>query len=229
MLVNATVLPVTVPFVPFTVTTAVLLLVHAPPLVVELKLVFDPEQTLKDPVIVAGLAFTVTGVLVRQPVGNTYVIVDVPGLAPVTTPVVPFIVALPLLLLQVPPAGPELNAVVNPTHTLVVPVIVVGLALTVTVIVVKADPHDVLVSVKVIIVVPPLTPYTLPVVLPTVPIVVLLLLHVPVPPAAVTSLKVMVRPTQTLVVPVIVPAAGDTLTTTLAVVVAVPQNKLVTV
>ena len=84
--------------------------------------------------------------------------VDVPGLAPVTTPVVAFIAALPLLLLQVPPAGLEFNAVVSPTHTLVVPVIVVGLALTVTIMVVNADPHDALVSVNVIIVVPPLTP-----------------------------------------------------------------------
>ena len=61
MLVTATLLPVTVPFVPLTVATAVLLLVHAPPPDVELKLVFDPEQTFNDPVIVAGLAFTVTG------------------------------------------------------------------------------------------------------------------------------------------------------------------------
>ena len=158
MLVTATLLPVTVPFVPLTVATAVLLLVHAPPPDVELKLVFDPEQTFNDPVIVAGLAFTVTGVLVRQPVPNTYVIVDMPGLAPVTTPVVPFILALPLLLLHVPPAGPEFNAVVRPTHTFVVPVIVAGLIFTVAIFVVNADPHDALVSVYVIIVVPPLTP-----------------------------------------------------------------------
>jgi hypothetical protein len=39
-----------------------------------------------------------------------------------------------LLLLQVPPPGVEPNAVVSPTHTLSVPVIVDGIALTVTVV-----------------------------------------------------------------------------------------------
>ena len=47
------------------------------------------------------------------------------------------IVALPLLLLQVPPAGVEFSVVVRPTHTFVVPVNVVGFALTVTGVVIK--------------------------------------------------------------------------------------------
>ena len=47
------------------------------------------------------------------------------------------IVALPLLLLQVPPAGVEFSVVVKPTHTFVVPVIVVGFELTVTGVVIK--------------------------------------------------------------------------------------------
>ena len=59
--------------------------------------------------------------------------VDVPATEPVTTPDVDkAIVALPLLLVQVPPAGVEFNVVVKPTHTFVVPVIVVGFELTVT-------------------------------------------------------------------------------------------------
>ena len=58
---------------------------------------------------------------------------DVPAIAPVTTPVAALIVALPLLLVQLPPAGVELSVTVRPTHTLLRPVIVVGLAFTVTV------------------------------------------------------------------------------------------------
>ena len=42
-------------------------------------------------------------------------------------------VALPLLLLHVPPAGVEFNVVVNPTQTFNVPVILVGFELTVTI------------------------------------------------------------------------------------------------
>ena len=53
-------------------------------------------------------------------------------MAPVTTPVPATTVALPLLLVHVPPAGVELSVVVNPIHTLFVPVIAVGLAFTVT-------------------------------------------------------------------------------------------------
>ena len=60
-------------------------------------------------------------------------IFDVPATEPVTTPEVDkAIVALPLLLLHVPPAGVEFNVVVNPTHTFVVPVMVVGFGFTVT-------------------------------------------------------------------------------------------------
>ena len=60
-------------------------------------------------------------------------ITDVPATEPVTTPdVETAMVALPLLLLHVPPAGVEPKVVVSPTHTFVVPVSVVGLELTVT-------------------------------------------------------------------------------------------------
>ena len=44
------------------------------------------------------------------------------------------IVALPLLLVHVPPAGVEFNVVVKPTHTFKLPVIVVGFGLTVTIV-----------------------------------------------------------------------------------------------
>ncbi len=62
---------------------------------------------------VAGKAFTVSVVVMIQPVGKVYVIVDVPGLVPVTTPDVDEAnVAKPLLLLQVPPLVASANVVV---------------------------------------------------------------------------------------------------------------------
>ena len=64
---------------------------------------------------------------------------------------------------------------------------------------------------------PALTPYTTPVVEPTVPIAVLPLLHVPVPPEAVVLPKVVVSPVHTESVPVIVPATGDAFTVTVVV------------
>ena len=59
----------------------------------------------------------------------------VPANIPVTTPDDAPIFALPLLLVHVPPVGVEFNVVVNPAHTVVIPVIVVGLALTLTVVI----------------------------------------------------------------------------------------------
>ena len=116
-----------------------------------------------------------------------------------------------------------------PTHTDVGPVIVpaTGETLTVILVVVVAEPQNVVVSVNVIIVIPGLTPYTTPVAAPMVPTAVLLLLHVPEPPAAVASLNVIVEPAHTEEGPVIVPATGDALTVILVVVVAEPQNALV--
>ena len=146
-------------------------------------------------------------------------------------PTVPKVVLL-LLHVPVPPDAEGLVRLsVNPTHTGPAPIIdpALGDTLTVTIVVVNTDPHDALTSVNVIIVVPPLTPYTIPVVAPTVPTVVLLLVHAPVPPDAVASLKVMVNPVHTVPGPVIVPAIGDTFTNTLAVVVADPQKELVSV
>ena len=56
-----------VPLVPVTVATAVLLLVHVPPGVVEFNVVLNPAHTFIDPVMVAGLAFTVTPSVCLQP------------------------------------------------------------------------------------------------------------------------------------------------------------------
>lgn len=40
---------------------------HVPPVVVLVSVVFDPAHTLSTPVIVAGSAFTVSGIVVIQP------------------------------------------------------------------------------------------------------------------------------------------------------------------
>ena len=57
--------------------------------------------------------------------------IDVPEVTPVTTPVAEPIVALALLIDQLPPVVPSLKVVVEPTQTLVVPVIEDGRALMV--------------------------------------------------------------------------------------------------
>jgi hypothetical protein len=87
----------------------------------------------------------------------------VPTPTPPTTPLVLIVPAAVLLLLQAPvppPADGFVNVNVAPTHTGPAPIIApaFGDTFTVTVAVVNADPHDALVSVYVIIVVPPLTP-----------------------------------------------------------------------
>ena len=130
--------PVTTPDVDNAIVALPLLLVQVPPAGVEFNVVVKPIHTFGVPVIIVGLSFTVTTVVMMQPVPNVYVITDVPATEPVITPEVDkAMVALPLLLLQVPPAGVEFNVVVKPTHTFVVPVIVVGFELTVTGVVIK--------------------------------------------------------------------------------------------
>ena len=114
------------------IAIVVLLLVHVPPAGVEFSVVVNPTQTASVPVIVVGLGFTVTIAVLIHPVLSMYVIIDVPAVTPVTIPVDDPTVALPLLLLHVPPAGVEFNVVVKPTQTLKTPVIAVGFGFTVT-------------------------------------------------------------------------------------------------
>ena len=61
------------------------------------------------------------------------------------------------------------------------------------------------------------------------PTVISLLLNVPAPPDAVTSLKEIVKPTHTADGPFIVPATGATFTVIFVVVITEPQNTLVSV
>ena len=84
-------------------------------------------------------------------------------------------------------------------------------------------------TVYVIVVVPELTPYTMPKTGSIVPIPVLLLLHAPEPPLAVASVKVIVAPVHTKPGPVIEPDAGVALTVTTVVAVTVPHDTVDTV
>ena len=58
-----------------------------------------------------------------------------PVAAPVAIPVDDPMATLPLLLVHVPPKGVEFKVVVKPAQTVLIPVIVVGLAFTVTIVV----------------------------------------------------------------------------------------------
>ena len=130
VLVVATTPPVTTPVVNPTLAIPVALLLHVPP-PASLNVVVKPEHTLSVPNIAVGNGFTVTTVVIIQPVAvNVYVIVPVPTDTPVTIPVA-LTVAVPVLF-QVPPPVASDNDVVSPKHTLVFPSIAVGNGLTVT-------------------------------------------------------------------------------------------------
>jgi hypothetical protein len=89
-------------------------------------------------IVAVGNAFTVTTdvvLFVQPPAVTVYVIVDVPELTPVTTPVDELINATAVLLeVQTPLPVVLDNVVVDPIHTEVVPVIdaTTGNAVTVT-------------------------------------------------------------------------------------------------
>ena len=120
------------------VAIAVLLLLHVPPVVASASDADTPTQIDDGPVMPAGSWFTVAGVVVVQPVPNEYVTVTVPVVTPARKPVAePIVATLMLLLVQVPPVAGSPNAVVLPTHTRVVPVIVPGNVFTVIVATVK--------------------------------------------------------------------------------------------
>ena len=62
--------PLTRPVVETTVATVVVPLVHVPALVASLSVVVKPAQTLVVPVITAGKGFTVTAIVLTQPVAS---------------------------------------------------------------------------------------------------------------------------------------------------------------
>jgi hypothetical protein len=118
------------------VATVVLLLLHVPPAVASLSSVHEPSQTSNVPSI-AVIGFTVTTVVMEQPVGNVYVIVAVPPATPPTTPVTRSTVATEVgVLVHVPPPA-SVNGVVEPWQTVVTPLIAAGNGFTVIMVVAK--------------------------------------------------------------------------------------------
>jgi hypothetical protein len=105
--------PVTIPEVETAVASAVLLLLHRPPGTVLLNVIELPAQTIAGPEIDEGGGTTVTIRVMKDPVGNRYVIRLVPIANPVTMPVLERIAAIAVEPeLQVPPPGLPLNVVV---------------------------------------------------------------------------------------------------------------------
>jgi hypothetical protein len=98
-----------------------------------LKAVVNPTHTFNVPVILATAAFTVTVANTLHPEPTLYVMRVVPAAMPVTSPVVELIVALAgELLAHVPPAVASVSVTVAPAHTVNVPAIAAGAALTLT-------------------------------------------------------------------------------------------------
>jgi hypothetical protein len=130
--------PVTIP-VPNPTLDTVPEVDHKPPAVALTKVVVRPWHITAGPVMGAGAGLRVIGAVLKQPVGNVHVIVQVIAAAglisvpPVTTPENEFIAISELLLLQVPPVGVPAKVVVDPEQTEVVPIMAVGGGLTVTV------------------------------------------------------------------------------------------------
>jgi hypothetical protein len=85
MLTTPPLTPVTTPVAEPTVATAVLALVHEPPVLLLLSVVEVPAHVTAVPVF-ADNALTVTSRVVKQPVLSVYVIVEVPDATPVTVP-----------------------------------------------------------------------------------------------------------------------------------------------
>ena len=112
-------------------------------------------------------------------------------------------------LVHVPPPVASLKVVARPAQTLAVPVIDDGKGFTVT----TFEATQPVARVYVIADVPDATPVITPVEEPMVAIVVTPLVHVP-PPVA--SLRVVVKPAQTVAIPVIDDGNGLTVTITVA-------------
>ena len=118
----------------------VLAVLHMPPVIASLNCDTSPLHNVVVPLIApaVGKGLTVTFVFREQPVGNIYVIVEEPEETPLTTPVPDTTVATELVeLLHVPLPVASLKVVVEPTQTVVLPVILAGKGLTVKDVLVK--------------------------------------------------------------------------------------------
>ena len=142
MIVEPATPAVTKPVVGLILATDKLLEDQVPPDVVLLSVVVEPAQSAFDPPIAesAGKPLTVNEAVVEFvqpfPLVTVYVMVAVPALTPVTTPVEALTVAIAVLdVLHVPPGAEEFNKVeLEPIQAEAVPVIVpaLGSAFSVT-------------------------------------------------------------------------------------------------
>jgi hypothetical protein len=115
--------PVTTPEL-LTVATLGVAVDQLPPPVALLRVVVIAVDRVVLPVIALtiGAAFTVNIAVTVLPL-TVYDIVVVPATKPATIPVLPTVATVMLLLLQLPPDAVLLTVVLEPTHTLSVPVI----------------------------------------------------------------------------------------------------------
>ena len=121
-----------------TVAMVVLPLVHVPPVVPSVNEIVEPTQNGEDAEIADGVVLTVIIVVAVQPVPREYVIIDVPDITPVTTPVPLTTVATVVVPLdQVPPVVPSVNVMVVPEQNGEEPGIADGSTFTVTTVMVK--------------------------------------------------------------------------------------------
>ena len=106
------------------VATAGVLLAQTPPRGRLVRVTTSPTQSLEGPEIFDGSGFTVTFWVTNPREPRLYVIVVTPALTPNTIPEdEPIVPIATLLLLQTPPGAVFESVVVDPTHTVKVPVI----------------------------------------------------------------------------------------------------------
>jgi hypothetical protein len=167
------------------------------------NVVVSPSHRLVTPDMPSGKGFTVIVAVTMQPAADVKLIVAVPALKPVTTPVVLPTLAAPKTALQLPLPLSD-KVVVAPGHTFIGPVIGDGGRFTVTTaLTVQPVPSEYITGA-----VPALSQSTIPLALP---IVMLLLVVVHVPPPAVL-LKFVVLPMHTCSVPPITDGVVFTVT-----------------
>ncbi len=108
-------------------------LLHEPPAVASERAVVRPLQTKLLPAIAAGTLLTVTGrVAIQAPGLRVYVMVALPAATPDTLPPEVTVATAVLLLVHAPPVTVLDNVLAVPMHTLPLPVMAAGEALTVT-------------------------------------------------------------------------------------------------
>lgn len=183
---------------------------HLPPGTVLCRSYCEPRHCFIVPVIGSGVWNTCTLVVTKQPVGIVYVMMAMPALSLVTSPVASTSATPGLLVLQVPPGIASLSNDVDgdskvAEHNCVSPVIGSGTGFTVILLVTVQPPP----KVKMMVAPPADTPVTTPVVLPTLAMPGVVLSHVLVPAA---SVRVMLLPTHTWVGPAMAGGIGLTVT-----------------